>query len=211
MPTISMRFANPNNPTGTWFDRVALERFLGAAPKRVVIVLDEAYFEYMDEESRPDGIGYLPRHANLVVTRTFSKAYGLAGLRVGYAVSSAEIADLLNRVRQPFNVNSLALAAAEAALADDEFVSRTRSANRAGMQILERGFEQLGLRYIPSVGNFVCVEVGDAPGIYEKLLRLGVIVRPVASYGLPRHLRVTVGAPAENARFLDALQECLKA
>lgn len=202
--------ANPNNPTGTWFDRAALEGFLAAVPARVMAVLDEAYFEYVCESSYPNGTEYLARFPNLVVTRTFSKAYGLAGLRIGYAVSAPAIADLLNRVRQPFNVNSLALAAAEAALGDEEFVARTRESNRDGMQALVRGFERLGLRHIRSAGNFVCVEVGDAGNIYERLLRRGVIVRPVANYGLPRHLRVTVGTPEENARFLGALEGALE-
>ncbi len=203
--------ANPNNPTGTWFNRAALESFLAAVPQHIVVVLDEAYFEYATDADFPNGIACLPRHANLVVTRTFSKAYGLAGLRIGYALSSATIADWLNRVRQPFNVNSLALVAAEAALADDEFVARTRASNQAGMRLLEGGFTKLGLKYMPSAANFICVEVGDAKTIYERLLRHGVIVRPVESYGLPRHLRVTVGTPDENLRFLTALTESLQA
>lgn len=203
--------ANPNNPTGTWFDRAALEEFLAVVPERVAVVLDEAYFEYVCESSYPNGIEYLARFPNLVVTRTFSKAYGLAGLRIGYAISDSAIAGLLNRVRQPFNVNSLALAAGEAALGDEAFVAHTRTANAEGMQTLVRGFDRLGLRHIPSAGNFVCVEVGDAMRVYEKLLRRGVIVRPVANYGMPRHLRVTVGRPEENARFLDALAESLGA
>lgn len=204
--------ANPNNPTGTWFDRAALDRFLAGVSPQIVVVLDEAYFEYAtDAAAYPSGIACLARHPNLVVTRTFSKAYGLAGLRIGYAVSSLAIADWLNRVRQPFNVNSLALVAAEAALADDEFVTRTRAANLEGMRALENGFAQLGLAYIPSAANFICVEVDDAKAIYERLLRRGVIVRPVASYGLPRHLRVTVGTPQENTRFLNALAESLRA
>jgi histidinol-phosphate aminotransferase len=175
------------------------------------VVLDEAYFEYATDADFPNGIAFLARHANLVVTRTFSKAYGLAGLRIGYAVSSTAIADWLNRVRQPFNVNSLALVAAEAALADKEFVAHTRAANQDGMRALESGFARLGLPFIPSAANFICVEVGDAKTIYERLLRRGVIVRPVASYGLPRHLRVTVGTPDENSRFLTALTESLHA
>jgi histidinol-phosphate aminotransferase len=203
--------ANPNNPTGTWFNRAALDGFLASVSQRIVVVLDEAYFEYATDADFPNGIAFLARHANLVVTRTFSKAYGLAGLRIGYAVSSTAIADWLNRVRQPFNVNSLALVAAEAALADKEFVAHTRAANQDGMRALESGFARLGLPFIPSAANFICVEVGDAKTIYERLLRRGVIVRPVASYGLPRHLRVTVGTPDENSRFLTALTESLHA
>jgi len=201
---------NPNNPTGTWFGRAALRAFLERVPTRVLVVLDEAYFEYADDPDYPDGIALLNEFPNLIVARTFSKVYGLAGLRVGYSLSSAALADLLNRVRPPFNVNSLALAAAEAALADDEHLRKTVQLNRDGMHQLADGFRGLGLAHIPSAGNFVCVEVGDAARVYEQLLRRGVIVRPVANYGMPRHLRVTVGLPEENRRFLEALQAALQ-
>ena len=154
---------------------------------------------------------WLEQHPNLVVTRTFSKAYGLAGLRVGFALAHPEICDLLNRVRLPFNVNSLAQAAAVAALRDQEFVQRSRRVNDEGMRQLTRGFERLKLDYIPSVGNFVTVRVGDAGPVYQRLLRQGVIVRPVGGYGLPEHLRVTVGLESENARFLQALEAALHA
>jgi len=201
---------NPNNPTGTWFGRAALRAFLERVPTRVLVVLDEAYFEYVDDPDYPDGIALLNEFPNLVVARTFSKVYGLAGLRVGYSVSSAALADLLNRVRPPFNVNSLALAAAEAALADDEHLRKTVQLNRDGMRQLTDGLRGLGLPYIPSAGNFVCVEVGDAARVYEQLLRRGVIVRPVANYGMPRHLRITVGLREENHRFLEALHAALR-
>lgn len=201
---------NPNNPTGTWFGRAALRAFLERVPPRVIVVLDEAYFEYVDDPDHPDGIALLNEFPNLIVARTFSKVYGLAGLRVGYSVSSAVLADLLNRVRPPFNVNSLAMAAAEAALADEEHLRKTVQLNRDGMRQLTDGFRDLGLAYIPSAGNFVCVEVGDAARVYDALLREGVIVRPVANYGLPRHLRITVGLPEENRRFLEALQASLQ-
>jgi histidinol-phosphate aminotransferase len=199
--------ANPNNPTGTWSDAEALERFLAAVPDRVIVVVDQAYAEYVDEPGYPDCISWLSRHSNLIVTRTFSKAHGLAGLRIGYGVSSADIAELLNRVRQPFNVNSLALAAAAASLEDHEHLARSVAINRSGMRQLRAGFDAMGIAHIPSVANFICFAVpGDAADVYTALLREGVIVRPVASYGLPRHLRVTVGLADENARFLQALE-----
>jgi histidinol-phosphate aminotransferase len=204
--------ANPNNPTGTWVTEAALVEFLDAVPESVWVVLDEAYFEYVDAPGFPDGIKLLERYPNLIVTRTFSKIHGLAGLRVGYAVSSLEAADLLNRVREPFNVNSLALAGASAALADGDYVTESRRLNREGMAAMVAGLERLGLTYIPSAGNFVTFAVPErhaAPAVYEGLLRLGVIVRPVGEYGLPRHLRVTVGLPEENARFLESLERVL--
>ncbi len=205
--------ANPNNPTGTWVNEIDLVAFLDALPREVWVVLDEAYFEYVDAPGYPDGIALLPRYPNLIVTRTFSKIYGLAGLRVGYAVSSVEAADLMNRVREPFNVNSLGLAGAEAALLDDVYVTESRRLNRAGMAEIVAGLERLGLAHIPSAGNFVTFEVPAAfdsgAAAYQALLREGVIVRPVAEYGLPRHLRVTVGLPEENARFLESLTRVL--
>ncbi|QFY42578.1 histidinol-phosphate transaminase [Candidatus Methylospira mobilis] len=202
--------ANPNNPTGTWLRRAELADFLARLPNHVIVVIDEAYFEYVDEPDYPDALQWLPQYPNLVVTRTFSKAYGLAGLRVGYAVSSPEIADYLNRVRQPFNVNSLALAGAAAALDDGEHLKRTVRLNAAGLLQLSQAFEARGLDFIPSVGNFVTVDVNrNALEVYEALLRAGVIVRPVANYGLPGHLRVSVGTAEQNNAFLDALDRVL--
>jgi histidinol-phosphate aminotransferase len=178
----------------------------------VIAVLDEAYFEYLTDSDYPDGIELLARYPNLVVTRTFSKIYGLAGLRVGYCVSDPAIADLLNRVRQPFNVSSVALECAEAALADREFLESSRTLNEQGMHQLEHGLDQLGVRHIPSGGNFVSIDLGrPAVPVYEALLRLGVIVRPIGVYDMPNHLRVTVGLKQENARFLDALTRVLDA
>jgi histidinol-phosphate aminotransferase len=201
--------ANPNNPTGTYLRRDALYAFLRRA-KDSVVVVDEAYFEYVDELDYPDSLQWLPEFPTLIVTRTFSKAHGLAGLRVGYAVSSPEIADLLNRVRQPFNVNSLALAAAEAALEDDEHLARSVALNLAGLRQLGAAFETRGLAFIPSVGNFLTVDLGRPAGpLYDALLRRGVIVRPVANYGLPNHLRVTVGTAEQNEIFLRALDTVL--
>lgn len=202
--------ANPNNPTGTWFGPQALAEFLAAVPEDVLVVLDEAYIEYAEGEQLPDGLNYLAAHSNLLVSRTFSKAYGLASLRVGYALSSPAVADVLNRVRQPFNVNSLALAAACAALDDVEYLERSRRLNEAGMRQLEDGLRGLGLAWIPSRANFIAVNLGmNAAPVYEGLLREGVIVRPVAGYGMPEHLRVSIGQPHENARFLDALKRVL--
>ena len=198
--------ANPNNPTGTWVRRGELTEFLDRVPPHVITVLDEAYFEYVLDPDYPNGVELLDRYPNLVVTRTFSKVYGLAGMRVGYCVSHPDIADLLNRVRQPFNVSTLALECAEAALGDREYVRMSREINTEGMEQLRRGLDQLGISHIPSGGNFLCIDLRrDAAPIYDALLRLGVIVRPIAGYGMPNHLRVTVGLREENARFLDAL------
>jgi histidinol-phosphate aminotransferase len=201
--------ANPNNPTGTFLRGTELEEFLSLAPRDVAVVIDEAYTEYLPPECRYESVAWLKQYRNLVLTRTFSKAYGLAGLRVGFALTHPDIADLLNRVRQPFNVNSLALAAATAALADRSFVAKSHKLNRSGMQRLERGFRLLGLEYIPSCANFLSFRVPQAGAVYQKLLRQGVIVRPVAGYGMPDHLRVTVGTPKENERFLKALRTAL--
>lgn len=202
--------ANPNNPTGTWFDAASLGRFLARVPERVLVVLDEAYIEYADGQELPDGLAFLADYPNLLVSRTFSKAYGLAALRVGYAICSPVIADVLNRVRQPFNVNSLALAGACAALDDVDYLLASRKANDAGMLQLEAGFRQLGLEWIPSRGNFIAVDFArDAAPINQALLREGVIVRPVAGYGMPTFLRVSIGTAQENARFLDVLRQVL--
>jgi histidinol-phosphate aminotransferase len=207
--------ANPNNPTGTLLPGEDLEQFLRAVPPHVIVVLDEAYNEYLPEEACYDSVPWLAQHANLIVVRTFSKAYGLAGLRVGFALCSARVADLLNRVRQPFNVNSLALVAAEAALGDQAFVAQTHALNLAGMRQLTEGCERLGVRWIPSYGNFVAVEIPRANGepqaarVFASLLREGVIVRPVGGYGLPDHLRVSIGLTEENDRFLVTLARVL--
>ncbi|MCL7421971.1 MAG: histidinol-phosphate transaminase [Methylobacter sp.] len=202
--------ANPNNPTGTWVDQSCLERFIKALPETCLCVLDEAYYEFVDSTDPVDSIGWLKKYPNLLITRTFSKAYGLAGLRVGYGLSSPELADILNRVRQPFNNNMLALAAAEAALSDAEHLERTITVNARGMQQLTDGFRKLGLEWIPSHGNFVSVDLKQ-PGlpVYEALLRKGVIVRPVANYEMPSHLRVSIGTEVENRIFLNALSDIL--
>ena len=201
--------ANPNNPTGTWIGAAAMEAFVAKVPREVVVVLDEAYDEYLAPSDRSRSISWIGRYPNLIVSRTFSKAYGLAALRVGYGVMDASVADLLNRVRQPFNVNSLAQAAAIAALGDATYVEESARWNREGMRQIEAGLAKLGVAFVPSHGNFLLVNVGDGARVYAALLRDGVIVRPVANYGLPAFLRVTVGLPAENERFLAALGRAL--
>jgi histidinol-phosphate aminotransferase len=202
--------ANPNNPTGTMVGAHALEAFIASLPTEVLIVLDEAYNEYLPREISNDSLAWLARYPNLVITRTFSKVYGLAGLRVGYAFASRNVADLMNRVREPFNVNTLALVAAAAALQDTDFVRRSYELNRAGMTHLTNGLKTMGLEYIPSYGNFVTFKVHDAASVYERLLKAGVIVRPIAAYGMPDHLRVSIGLESENARFLESLKQAIK-
>jgi histidinol-phosphate aminotransferase len=198
--------ANPNNPTGTWLTQSELLAFMRDVPPDCIVVVDEAYGEYVTRDDYPRTVAWLEEFDNLVITRTFSKIYALAGLRVGYAMSSAGIAALLNRVRAPFNVNSLGLSAAKAALADDAFVARSRDLNQQGLEMLSHGFAELGLQVVPSIGNFVLVDLGLPSGpIYESLLREGIITRPVANYGLPDHLRITVGLPEQNQRVLAAL------
>jgi histidinol-phosphate aminotransferase len=199
--------ANPNNPTGTIYRREAFERFLARVRRDVIVVADDAYAEYVVDPEYPDSLRSRAPGRLLVTCRTFSKVHGLAGLRVGYGIAPAEVVEVLNRVRQPFNVNSLAQIAAIAALGDDEHVRRSREANRAGMDRLEKGFAALGLDFVPSQANFVLVRVGDGAAVTEALLRRGVIVRPVGGYGFPEHVRVTVGTAAENERFLAALAE----
>lgn len=206
-----MFVANPNNPTGTWNNRDAVVNLLETVPPQVVVVLDEAYFEYVSEADYPNGLELLSRFPNLVVTRTFSKIFGLASLRVGYGFASAEITDVLNRVRQPFNVNSYAQVAAVASLKDRDFLSRSRKLNDEGLIYLANGFRDIGLEYIPSVGNFITFMVNNAERVYDDLLHKGVIVRPVAGYGIPDGLRVTVGTVGENRVFLKALKDVLAA
>jgi histidinol-phosphate aminotransferase len=200
---------NPNNPTGTIYRRDAFERFLGRIPADVVIVTDEAYAEYVEDPEYPQTLEDQAPDRLLVTLRTFSKIYGLAGLRIGYGIGPAEVVAALERVRQPFNVNSLAQAAALAALDDEEHVERSRRTNREGMRYLEQEFARLGLTYVPSQANFVLVHVGDGAAVYEGLLRQGVIVRPMAGYAFPEHVRVTVGTPEENRRLVAALERVL--
>ncbi|BCG64164.1 MAG: histidinol-phosphate aminotransferase [Methyloprofundus sp.] len=202
--------ANPNNPTGTYLTEQQLVEFLAALPEHVICVLDEAYFEYVAEVDYPSSVAWLAKYPNLIITRTFSKAYGLAGLRIGYGLSSPEMADILNRVRQPFNNNALALAAAEVALSDTEYLQATVALNKAGMQQLTSAFTEMGLPWITSVGNFVSVDLlREAASINIALLHKGVIVRPVANYEMPNHLRISIGTVAENDFFIKTLQSVL--
>ncbi len=207
--------ANPNNPTGTWVEAPALRRFMDAVPDNVLVVMDEAYFEFADFSAGqsidyPDTSKWLGDYPNLIVTRTFSKAYGLAGLRVGYGICHSQVTDLLNRVRAPFNVNSLGLAAATAALGDPDHIGKTQQVNHDGMRQLAAGMRHMGLTTIPSLANFLCVHLPDtAMTTYDQLLRTGVIVRPRPSAGMEQFLRISVGTAEENGRFLLALQRIL--
>lgn len=205
--------ANPNNPTGTLLNKDALRAFIHAVPTNVLIVLDEAYDEYLSAEIKSKAIGWLAEFDNLIISRTFSKAYGLAGLRIGFGLMHANVADMLNRVRQPFNVNSIAQAAAIASLADDDFVARSYALNQAGMAQITQGLVKLGLEYIPSHANFVSFTLKNsgksASQVNQQLLQNGVIVRPIANYEMPDYLRVSIGLFNENARFLTVLEEIL--
>jgi len=204
--------ANPNNPTGTYLPANALKAFLHNVPENIIVVLDEAYHEYIDKPDYGSALQWVNEYSNLIVTRTFSKAYGLAGLRIGYSVSHPAVSDVLNRVRQPFNANSLALVAAQASINDEQFVKDTVALNNFGMQQMTDAFIQMGLSYIPSVGNFVAVDVKNSGSVcYEALLHEGVIVRPVGPYQMPHHLRVSIGTEAQNQKFIHALEKVLSA
>ncbi len=203
--------ANPNNPTGTWSTATELRLLLDRVPRSCIVVVDEAYAEYVEQPDYPDCTCWLNDYPNLVVTRTFSKIFGLAGLRVGYALSSPQICGLLNRARQPFNCNSLALHAAVEALHDEAHCERSRRMNSDQRSVLRRGFDALGLASIESVGNFISVDMGaSAAPIHEQLLRRGIICRPIDNYGLPNHLRISIGLPAENSRLLTELERLMK-
>ena len=202
--------ANPNNPTGTLLKKDALHAFIHAVPRHILIVLDEAYDEYLSAQNKSEAINWLVEFDHLIISRTFSKAYGLAGLRIGFGLMHADVADMLNRVRQPFNVNSIAQAAAVASLADDDFVARSYALKQAGMAQLTQGFNILGLEYIVSYANFVSFKVANATQVNQLLLRNGVIVRPIANYEMPEYLRVSIGLFSENVRFLEILEQILK-
>jgi len=204
--------ANPNNPTGTQLEQKELYQFVASVPSSVLVVLDEAYIEYSPESNNRT---LLDEFDNVIIVRTFSKAYGLAGLRVGYALSSVAVADLLNRIRQPFNVSRVGLAAAAAALADQDFIEKTRLINDEQMRWLEKQFDALGLGFVKSHANFIMVEVQvemediTAASIHQALLEQGVIVRPLDAYGLPNWLRITVGVAEDNLRLIDTLRSIL--
>ncbi len=202
--------ANPNNPTGTWFGVDELYGFLNKVPGDTLVVLDQAYFEYMSDDLQPETVDLLAKFPNIIITRTFSKIYGLAGLRIGYSISHPDIADMLNRVRQPFNTNMIAQEAALAALDDQQHIQNSVSVNNKGLEQYRSAFEDMGLSYIPSIANFISVNVKqDAAPIYDALLKRGVIVRPVASYKMPEFLRITVGNQEQNSRVLEALKQVL--
>jgi histidinol-phosphate aminotransferase len=202
--------ANPNNPTGTWLNTTDLKSFINSIPDNIIIVVDEAYFDYVIEPDYPNSINWLAEFSNLLVTRTFSKAYGLAGMRIGYGIAHRDLADLLNRVRQPFNVNSLAMSMAEAALSDRGHIENSVNMNQKGLKQLNSALTQLGFPCIPSVANFICADMHQ-PGraIFNKLLKEGVIVRPVDNYGMPNHLRITIGLEKENNKFIEALKKVI--
>ncbi|GMU44430.1 MAG: histidinol-phosphate transaminase [Xanthomonadales bacterium PRO6] len=203
--------ANPNNPTGTWWDRATLARFLVRVPHHAVVVIDEAYREYVDERLVPDAVALQDLHPHVVVTRTFSKAHGLAALRIGYAISNPALASVLERTRLTFNANLYAQRAATAAIADRAHVERVRAANAAEREKLAAGLKSLGLFVFPSQGNFVLADFGrPAKPVEDALLRRGAIVRPMGGYGLPNCLRITVGLPEENREFLELLETVLR-
>jgi histidinol-phosphate aminotransferase len=202
--------ANPNNPTGTWLTASVLEKLFDNITDNIIIVLDLAYSEYMDEDIKPPIGRWLQQYPNLVVTQTFSKVYALAGLRIGYSISNPEIANILNRVRQPFNTNMLAQSAAVASLDDSEHVVKSVAMNNAGKIFLQDSFKEMGLHYLPTMGNFISVNVKrDGLKLYQELLQQGVIVRPVANYAMPEYLRITIGTPQQNTRFIETLKACL--
>lgn len=208
--TSMIMIANPNNPTGTWFSHSNLNAFLAAVPKHVLVVIDEAYYEYMQLPDYPDSIGLLPHYPNLLITRTFSKLYGLAGLRVGYGIGDEQVLELVQRVRLPFNVNTIAQHAACAAILDHEHIQASINLNSAGLLQLSSGIDRLGLEIISEVGNFVTVDLKrDSKPIFEALLKQGIIIRPLYNYDLPHHVRISVGLPEQNDRLLMALEKVL--
>jgi len=203
--------ANPNNPTGTIVYRDELEPFLARVPDHVLVILDEAYYEYADHPDYPNGLDYVRAGQHVVVLRTFSKAYGLAGVRIGYAVGRPELLDPVERVREPFNVNVLAQVAAAAALRDQAHVARTRALNREGLNLLREACAQLGLRSVPSQANFLLIEIGDSCAqVQQRLLEQGILVRTGEAFGMPNFLRVNTGTPEQNARFVEALTNALR-
>ncbi len=207
--TKAVFIANPNNPTGTGVGEEVLRRFLGRVPERTIVMIDEAYCHYVRREDFPDAVKLVEEFPNVVATRTFSKAYGLAGLRIGYGVARPEVAEVMNRMREPFNVNSLALAAAKAALGDVAHVERSVRVNDEGREFFVRELAALGIPFVPTQGNFLMTEVEDGGKVYEGLLREGVIVRPVAAYGFPGHVRISIGTPEENRRTIEALAKVM--
>jgi histidinol-phosphate aminotransferase len=203
--------ANPNNPTGTIFRRDEWERFLNRVSPDVLLIVDEAYFEYVEDRDYPDSLRYQSEGRAILTLRTFSKLYGLAGLRIGYGVAPREIISLMQRVRQPFNVNAPAQWAALAALDDVDHVQRSLAVNREGLKFLQSEFTRLGLEFVPSQANFILLRVGRGQEVFQQLLKQGVIVRPMGGYRFPEHVRVTVGTMEENTKFIAALEKVIRA
>lgn len=201
--------ANPNNPTGTMVDQAAIDRFMAKVPEHVIVVFDEAYFEFPD--SPPDTLKYVREGRNICVLRTFSKIHGLAALRVGYGLASENVATLLQKARQPFNVNAIAQAGALAALADAEHIARTREVNKSGMAFYEKAFAERGLEYVPSHANFLLVKTGDGDRVFREMLKQGVIVRAMSSYKLPDWIRISIGTGPQNDRCIEVLDSVLAA
>ena len=201
--------ANPNNPTGTFIPGAELRVFVQQVPTKVLVVLDEAYGEYLNDADVYDSVPWLADFPNVIISHTLSKAYGLAGLRIGFGLAHPQLIDLMNRVRQPFNVNHLAMVAAVAALGDDDFIRESRRVNDAGLSLLKTEFAKRNLPTIPAFGNFITFKIDNAKRVFESLLRQGVIVRPIAGYGLPDYLRVTIGTEVQNRRFLVALDNAI--
>lgn len=203
--------ANPNNPTGTMFTKKEFKNFMNRVPETTLVVLDEAYSEYVDDPNYPDGLDFLKKYKNLIVVRTFSKIYGLAGLRIGYACGDKELISYMNRVREPFNVNTLAQFAALGALDDDEHIEKTKEITKEGFEYLYRELDKMGIEYVKSFGNFILIKTPiKGNEFYNLLLKEGVIVRPVAGYGLPDYVRVTVGTSNENKKFINATKRVLR-
>jgi histidinol-phosphate aminotransferase len=202
--------ANPNNPTGTLVEREDLIKFVNEVPDDVLLAMDEAYVEFLDDPLDLVPLIRLGARKNLILMRTFSKIYGLAGLRIGYGIADAELIAGLEKTRQPFNANLLAQAGAAAALDDEEHIQRTRANNFAGLEFLARAFRDMGLEYVPSFANFILVRVGDGARVFDAMQKLGVITRPMGGYQLPEWLRITVGTPEENRRTLAALKTACK-
>lgn len=199
--------ANPNNPTGTMVDQKAIDKFMDRVPDHVTVVFDEAYYEFLD--TPPDTMKYVKEGRNVVIMRTFSKIQGLAGLRIGYGITTPEIAEVLQKCRQPFNSNAIAQAGALAGLMDDKHQEMTRAMNRAGLKFYHESFEAMGLEYVPSVANFVLVKVGDGDEVFSRMLKRGVIIRAMRGYKLPEYVRISVGTETENTRCIEELKEVI--
>lgn len=201
---------NPNNPTGTYVDHRSLEEFLLRIGPNVIVVIDEAYCEFAEENDFPRSLDFLKKHKNVLVMRTFSKIVGMAGLRLGYAFGSDEMIDILNRVRPPFNANAIAQAGAVAALDDEDHIKKTQEMVRGGKQFLYKSFDELKLKYVRSASNFILVKVGKAHDLFLALLKKGVIIRALDAFDMPDYIRVTVGTAEQNKRFVESLKEALR-